>query len=131
MAQSNTEEKYGTGVVALLSKNLTVATTASFATALTVDSKPIKDSTIIIHNQGAGDLNYQIIATAVDIESIVAPTGTNDDDKGWVTLASGSIATTIAPDVHTLSDSYTQVLVQIKHTTLTTNVHLWYRGETQ
>ena len=54
---------------------------------------------------------------------------TNDGDKGWVALVTGSVATTVAPDGHTLSNPYTKGIVQIKHTTGTTNVDSWHRGE--
>lgn len=110
-------------------KNLGVATTGSFVTALTVDSTPIRESVFIIHNNAAGDLDYQILGNAEHLDDIVAPTGTDDDDKGWVVLKSASIATTVAPDIETLSNPYTQIIVQIKHTTLTTDVDIWHRGE--
>ncbi len=75
------------------------------------------------------DLDYKILGNLRPLASIVTASGTNDDDKGWVTLVSGSIATTGAPDVHTLSNPYTRVIVQIKHTSSTTNCDIWHRGE--
>jgi len=110
-------------------ENEEVATTAAFVTALDVDSRSIRESVFIIHNNAGGDLDYQILANARPLADIVAPAGTNDDDKGWVVLSTGSIATTVAPTIETLSNPYTKVIVQIKHTSLTTNVDIWHRGE--
>lgn len=110
-------------------KNLGTATTASFVTALTVESVPIRESVIVIHNNAAGDLDWQILANAEHLDDIIAPTGTDDDDEGWVSIETGSIATTIAPKIVTFSNPWTQIVVQIKHTTLTTNADIWHRGE--
>ncbi|KKM02105.1 hypothetical protein LCGC14_1787750 [marine sediment metagenome] len=110
-------------------KNLGTATTASFVTALTVDCTPIRESVVVIHNNAAGDLDWQILGNSDHIDDIVAPTGTNDDDKGWVIIQSGSKATTVAPEVITFSNPWTQIIIQIKHTTLTTDVDVWHRGE--
>ena len=110
-------------------KQIDQATTSSFVTALDIDSRPIRESVIVIHNVTAGDLDYQILANAEAFDDIVDPTGTDDDDKGWVVLKSASIATGIAPAIETFSNPYTRVVVQIKHTTLTTNTRLWHRGE--
>jgi len=110
-------------------KNLGEVTTASFVTVLTVDSTPIRESVFIIHNNGSGDVDWEILGNAEHIDDIVAPTGTNDDDKGWVVLKSSSVATGTAPSVETLSNPYTQVVVRIKHTTTTTDVDIWHRGE--
>ena len=110
-------------------KNLAEATTGSFVIALTVDSTAIKESVFVIHNNAAGDLDYEILGNAEHLDDIVAPTGTNDDDKGWVNLKSASVASGAAPAVDTLSNPYTQVVVRIKHTTATTDVDIWHRGE--
>jgi len=117
------------GIYTQYDKNLDVATTGSFVTALTVNSEGIRESVFIIHNNDAGDLDYQILATAERPDDIVAPTGTNDDDKGWIVLTTGSIATTEAPEIQTLTNPYTQVIVQVKHSVGTTNVDIWHRGE--
>jgi len=106
-----------------------VATTASFVTALDVDCVPIRESLFIIHNNAGGDLDYQILGNVRHLDDIVAPSGTNDDDKGWIVIASASIATTVAPDEVVVTKNYTQIVVQIKHTTATTNVDIWHRGE--
>ena len=106
-----------------------VATTAAFVTALDIDSRTIRSSVFVIHNNAGGDLDYQILANAKPLSSIINPAGSNDDDKGWVTLATGSVATTAAPSIQTLSNPYTRVIVQIKHTSSTTNVDIWHRGE--
>jgi len=119
----------GGSLIGLYNENEGVATTASFVTVLDVDSRTVRESVFIIHNNAAGDLDYQILANARPLESIVDPSGTNDDDKGWVVLSSSSIATTAAPSIETLSNPYTRVIVQIKHTTLTTDVDIWHRGE--
>ena len=110
-------------------KNLGLSTTSSFVTVLTVESIPIRESVFIIHNKGAGDLDWQILGNAEDLIDIVAPTGTNDDDKGWVVLKASSVASGAAPSVETLSNPYTQVVVRLKHTTTTTDVDIWHRGE--
>lgn len=110
-------------------KNLGTATTGSFVIVLTVDSTPIRESVFIIHNRAAGDLDYEILGNSDHIDDITAPSGTDDDDKGWVVLATGSIATTVAPTIETLSNPYTQVVVRVKHTTTTTTADIWHRGE--
>lgn len=119
----------GGSLVGQYNENEEVATTGTFATALDIDSRSIRESVFIIHNNAGGDLDYQILANAKPLSSIVDPTGTNDDDKGWVTLATASVATTADPSIQTLSNPYTRVIVQIKHTTSTTNVDIWHRGE--
>jgi len=110
-------------------KNLGTATTASFVTVLTIDSTAIRESVFVIHNRTAGDLDYEILGNSEHLDDITAPTGTDDDDDGWVNLASASIATTVAPAVETLSNPYTQVVVRVKHTTTTTTADVWHRGE--
>ncbi len=110
-------------------KALGIATTGSFVTVLTIDCLPIRESVFVIHNNAGGDLDYQILANADHPDDIVAPTGTNDDDKGWVLLGTGSVATTVAPAIETLTNPYTQVIIQIKHSSSTTNVDIWHRGE--
>lgn len=110
-------------------KNLGTATTASFVTVLTVDSTAIRESVFVIHSRTGGDLDYEILGNAEHLDDITAPTGTDDDDDGWVNLASASIATTVAPDVVAITNPYTQVVVRIKHTTATTDVDVYHRGE--
>jgi len=110
-------------------KNLGTATTGTFVTVLTVDSTAIRESVFVIHNRTGGDLDYQILGNSEHLDDITAPTGTNDDDDGWVVLGTGSIATTVAPSVETLNNPYTQVVLQVKHTTTTTTADVWHRGE--
>ena len=105
------------------------ATTAGFVTALTVNSIGVRESVFVIHNEVAGDLDFQILANARAPSLIVAPTGTNDDNEGWVVISTGSIATTVAPTIVTLSNPYTQVIVQIKHSVATTDASIYHRGE--
>lgn len=110
-------------------ENESIATTSSFVTLLDIDARAVKESVIVIHNEAGGDLDYQILGNAKDIRSVVAPTGTNDDDKGWVVLATGAIATTEVPEIQTFSNPYSKVILQVKHTTATTDVSAWHRGE--
>ncbi len=106
-----------------------LATTSSFVTIIQVDPIDINRSTIIIHNSAAGDLDWQILGTTRALSLIEEPTGTDDDDKGWVTIVSGSISTTVAPTIETQSeDPYTRYVVQVKHTTLTTTANVWFTG---
>lgn len=120
----------GNGVTLQHDQILDKATTASFVTALDISTSSIRDSTFIIHNKTGGDLDYQILGNLGVYGDIVDPTGTNDDDKGWVVLkASTSIATGTAPAVETLSNPYSRVIIQIKHTTLTTNSCIWHKGQ--
>ncbi len=107
-----------------------VSTTPTFVTALTVNGILPRESTFVIHNKGSGDLSYQILGNIRDISKIVEPTGTNDDDKGWIVLKdSTSIAADAVPAKETLSNPYTQILVQIKHLTSTTTVNIYHKGE--
>lgn len=127
--QVDSSKTFGTGLSEYYNKNLNKATTASFVTQLQVNVRGLRQSVFVIHNNGAGDLDYEILATIEESGSIVDPTGTNDDNKGWLSLKSGSIATGIKPVKHALKDSWTRVLVRIKHTTATTNVDLRHRGQ--
>lgn len=108
---------------------IATATTATFVNALTVNSIGIRESIFVIHNETAGDLDWEILANARTPSLITAPDGTNDDDEGWVVLKTGSIASGAVPVVESLSNPYTQVVVRIKHTTATTNVDIYHRGE--
>ncbi len=117
------------GIYEQYNHNKNIATTATYATLLDIDCRAINESVFIIHNVTGGDLDYQILATAEDIRSVVDPDGTNDDDKGWVNLKTNSIATGTAPVIETLGNPYTRIVLQIKHTTLTTDVSAWHRGE--
>ena len=130
MAQASYSKRLGTGVTIYHDKNLNVSTTATFTTALDIVTSSLRESTFVIHNKGSGDLDYQILGN-LDVNSdITLPTGTDDDDAGWIVLkASTTIGTGIAPAVETLSNPYTRILIQIKHTTLTTNVNLYHRGQ--
>lgn len=119
------------GIYTQYDKNLNVSTTASFVNQLVIDATPLRESVIIIHNNGAGDVDYEIVGTAEHPDDIVLPTGTNDDDKGWVVLlnGTGSIATGVVPLKQSFTNPWTQVVVKIKHTTTTTTVDIWSRGE--
>ncbi|MBC8549025.1 MAG: hypothetical protein H8D23_05180 [Candidatus Brocadiales bacterium] len=126
-------EKYandGGSVVGQYNEYEEVATTSSFVTALDVDARGIREALLIIHNNAGGDLDYQVLGNIKQLEDIVDPTGTDDDDKGWVVISSASAATNTAPDVIALNSPYTRYVVQIKHTSLTTNVDIWFRGTT-
>jgi hypothetical protein len=104
------------------------ATTASFVNVIDVTNyENVENSSIVIHNQAAGDLDYEILAAVKN--GAAAPTGTNDDDKSYTTLASGSIATTAAPVRTNITDAYSRVVVRLKHTTLTTTAYVWYKGD--
>ncbi len=133
MAQVDTQREKisndGGSLIGQYNETEEVATTAAYVSVLDIDVRTIRESAFIIHNNAGGDLDYKILGNLRPLASIVTASGTNDDDKGWVTLVSGSIATTGAPDVHTLSNPYTRVIVQIKHTSSTTNVDIWHRGE--
>ena len=117
------------GIYNQYDKDLNRTTTSSFVTALTVNCKPIRDSVIVIHNNGAGDLDWQILANANRLSEIIAPTGTDDDDDGWIVTDTGSIAGDASPDVIIFSNPWTQIVFQVKHTTITTEVDIWHRGE--
>ena len=109
-------------------KNEAVATTAAFVNVLTVDMRSVDEGNLTIHNETAGDLDYEILGTMRDFATIVVPTGTNDDDKGWVSIASASIATTAAIAEVNITLPYTEIVVRIKHTTLTTNADIYFKG---
>jgi hypothetical protein len=105
-----------------------IATTASFVNVIDeTDYEDIESSTIIIHNQAAGDLDYEILAAIKN--GADTPDGTNDDDKGYIVLTSGSIATTVAPVKLNISDVYSRVVVRVKHTTTTTTARVWFKGD--
>ena len=128
--QVNTSKTYGTRLSEYYNKQSGILTTSSFVNALVINCIGLRDGVIVIHNTtSGGDLDYEIIATNFPPEDITPPTGTNDDDKGWVVLTSASIASTIAPDKFSLSDTWTQVIVRVKHTSDSTIVVVTHRGE--
>ena len=127
MAQVNSEERNAVKYNKY-AKNEAVATTASLVNILTVDMRALTQGNLVIHNRAAGDVDYVVLATMRDFATIVAPTGTDDDDEGWVVIDSASIATTVAPDEINITLPYTQIVVQIKHTSLTTDVDIWFKG---
>lgn len=130
MVESSDIEEKNAFAFGLHKNNLAIATTGSLINALTVNLQAIKIGTgqIMIHNQTAGDLDYVILGTYADAATIVAPTATDDDDDGWIQIAAASIATTVSPVEIAITKGYSQVVVQIKHTTLTTNVDIWFRA---
>jgi len=128
MAQVDNNTGTTDQIVEILAENEEVATTASFVTCLDVDARRVRDGELIIHNNAGGDLDYQVLATVKDFDTVSDPTGTDDDDKGWIVHTSASQATTAAPDEITIAKTYSRLIVQIKHTTLTTNVDVWFRG---
>lgn len=128
--QVNFNKTFGTGISEYYNTQPGIATTSSFVNALTINCRGLRDGVIFIHNKTTGDLDYEIIATNFAPTDVTPPTGTNDDDKGWVVLTSASIATTVVPDKFSLSDTWTQVIVRVKHTTATTIAVVTHRGET-
>jgi len=128
MAQVNTNTNDSDSITSILAKNINVATTAAFVTNLDVDARLIRDGELFIHNVTAGDLDYQVLVTTEDYDAVVLPTGTNDDDKGWVVHSSASIASAAAIAEITFAKTYTRIIVQIKHTTATTDVNVWFNG---
>jgi len=104
-------------------------TTASYVTILDIDSRNVVDGLFVIHNSNTGDCTYQILATIRDYDTVVLPTGTNDDDKGWVVQTAGTVAaTTTAPDEVVISKAWSRIIVQAKHVEATTKVSTWFRG---
>lgn len=129
MAESDEIQEKNAFVFGLHKNNLAVSTTASLVNVLTVNLQAVKvGSQVLIHNQGAGDLDYVVLGTYANSALIVAPTGTNDDDDGWVSIAAASIATAGAVADIAISKAFSQIVVRIKHTTLTTPVDVWFRG---
>lgn len=100
------------------------ATTASFVNVIDItDYEDFDECSIVIHNQAAGDLDYEIWAAVKN--GAAAVTGTNDDDNSWTTLATGSIATTGALVRTNVTDAYSRIIIRLKHTTLTTTARVW------
>ena len=54
----------GGSLVGQYNENEEVATTGTFVTALDIDSRAIRSSVFVIHNNAGGDLDYQILANA-------------------------------------------------------------------
>ena len=96
--QLNDSTTFGTGLSEYYNKQLNKTTTASFVRVLQINMRGLRDSAIVIHNNAAGDLDYQILGTVEKTADIADPTGTDDDNKGWVVIAAASIATTNLPD---------------------------------
>lgn len=131
VGQTNFSQTFGTGISEYYNKQPGLLTTSSFVNALAINCRGLRDGVIVIHNTtSGGDLDYEIIATNFPPDDITTPTGTDDDDKGWVVLKSASIASTIAPDKFSLGDTWTQVLIRIKHTSDSTIAVITHRGET-
>lgn len=117
-------------LVGQYNENEDVTTTTSFVNALDIDARGVRESVIVVHNKGSGDVTYDIIANPRPLAKIVDPTGTNDDDKGWVEIKSATaISSGAAPSISTFSNPYTRVLVRIKHVTSSTDVNIWHKGQ--
>lgn len=136
MVQSTREERLTSPKGEIYNKydeNLGVSTTSSFVNQLIIDSTPLRDSVIIIHNNGAGDTDFQIMGNARHPDDIVNPTGTTATDRtnGWVILlnGTGSIASGAVPLKQSFTNPWSRVVVQVKHTTTTTSVNIHSRGE--
>jgi len=133
MAQTNQSGKLGrlkNGVYENYAENLAVVTTGTFENALDVDCRAVFKANIVIHNDAGGDLDFRILANIRPIADIVAPVAVDSTNRGngWIVLSTGSIATSAAPTQYKVEESYTKVIVQIKHTTSTTNTDIYYRG---
>lgn len=108
---------------------LDATTTSSYVNTLTINSIGVSNSTITIHNNGLGDLDYELLATVRNPTDIVAPTGTDDDDEGWIELvAEVQLAADAEIDEIIVVNRYTQIVVRTKHTTLATEVDILHRG---
>jgi hypothetical protein len=130
-------EKYandGGSLVASYNKNIDVTTTDSYAVALDIDSRGVRESVIVIHNTDpTNSIDYDVWANP-DIYPAVDITGTaaTDYDNGWVLIgAETSIAAGAVPVIETLSNPYSRVVVRIKATVASNQgvVRLWHRGE--
>jgi hypothetical protein len=103
-------------------------TTASFVNVIDItDYEDFNKCSIVIHNQAAGDLDYEIWAAVKN--GAAAVTGTNDDDNSWTTLATGSIATTAALVRTNVTDTYSRIIIRLKHTTLSTTARVWVAAQ--
>lgn len=140
MAQVTRSEKLQApkgGMYNQYDKNLNVSTTTSFVNQVIINAVPLRDSVITIHNSGAGDVDFEIVGNPADPrDTIVAPTGTTgisatDRNNGWVILlnGTGSIASGAVPLKQSFTNTWTQVIIRIKHTTTTTTVNIRHRGE--
>lgn len=109
-------------------EKLAQATTTSFVIALDIDIRDIDECMFLIHNSAAGDLTYDILGTIKYPNTQVTPTGTDDDNKGWKSLNSGTVASGGVPLVFALTNPYSRIVILIKHVTTTTNVDVYYRG---
>lgn len=124
----------GGGLVAGYSKNIDVASTDAYVTALDIDSRAIRESVFTIFNTHASNsIDYKIWANA-DIYPAVDLTGTDDTDfdNGWVIIkAETSLAGSATPVIETLSNPYSRVVVQIKATVGASQgtVRIFHRGE--
>lgn len=133
MAQTNQSGKLGrlkNGVYENYAENLAVATTGAFVNQLDVDCRAVSKANIVIHNDASGDLDFRILANIKPIASIVAPIATDSTNRGngWIILSAGSVASSAVPTQYKVDETYTKVIVQVKHTTATTNTDIYYRG---
>lgn len=103
-------------------------TTASFVNVIDItDYENFDKCSIVIHNQAAGDLDYEILAAVKN--GAAAPTGTNDDDESYTSLATGSIATGAALVRTNVTDVYSRIVIRLKHTTLSTTARVWVTAQ--
>ena len=133
MAQTNQSGKLGrlkNGVYENYAENLAVATTGAFVNQLDVDCRAVSKANIVIHNDASGDLDFRILANIKPIASIVAPIATDSKNRGngWIILSTGSVASSAVPTQYKVDETYTKIIVQVKHTTATTNTDIYYRG---
>jgi hypothetical protein len=119
------------GVYENYAENLAISTTGVFVNQLDVDCRASKIIDIIIHNDGAGDLDYRILANIKQIGDITPPvvSDTINRSNGWIMLSTDSIATTTVPKEYKIADNiYSKVIVQVKHTTTPTPTNIYFRG---
>ena len=103
-------------------------TTACPVVDITKTMLGLSTATITIHNLGAGDVIWDIYGTFRDTPTIVAFSGTDDDDEGWVLDSSGTIATGAAPTVTCITKPYTQIVTRLSHMCCATTVDTWFKG---
>jgi len=129
MAQVNYNPSQVESTSEVQAENRAYPNTASYTTILDIDNRNVVDGLFIIHNSAAGDCTYKILATIRDYDTVVLPTGTDDDDKGWIVHTAETVAaTTTAPDEIVIANTYSRIIVQVKYVTTTTNVDAYFRG---
>ena len=95
----------------------------SYVIALKIDTRQLREGSIILKNTGANSIYYNIIASNAKSEP------SNDSDASWATLRGDtSLAASTGEAIETWSGKYRFIWVRIKDNAGVGTLKVWHRG---